>query len=213
MNLLKFAIFFILFIGCATKAPMEHLDTLKSLPNDQVPKLTSIDPKTEAIVVEFNKKTNSILNPDSPVVKLSAEPSSRSYYKTFKMTSKGEEQFIEIRAFPYKPFGFGQLGIIQPLLFVFDDSGKPLTTVGEVFSGYAHSFMDGDYYRGVWRVRGLKAQNDFYVLVAAKAEVTGKQGKSFTNYGGASVGVIMTHGVEFSPVGAFAILQTDSFKK
>lgn len=196
--------------GCTTKAPIEHQQTLQQIPAGEVEKLESMDSKRDAIELKFNTKKNSILDSKSPVMVVGKK--SRSYFQRFKITPNGPDQFIEIRAFPYKPLGFGQIGIIQPLLFAFDEKGKTLSA-NEVFSDYDHSFVDGDYYRAVWRLRGLDPKQSYFLVVAANTDVVGQKGKDLPNYGGAAVGIMMTHSVQFSPVGTFAITQSDSFKK
>lgn len=198
--------------ACTTLAPQEHQKNLNALPAQNV---ESTDKLNAATVEDLNFKqgVTRVLDDNSPVMWTNEKTKTRSYYKKFKISALHADQYIEIKSYPYKPLGFGQIGIIEPLLFLYDENGKPLKSIGKLFADYDRNIMDGEYYRVVWRLSGLRLNRNYYVVIAANTEQTGKAGKSFTNYGGAATGVILTHSVQFSPVGKFTITQSDLFKK
>ncbi len=213
MTSLRSCIIFVslfLVTACTTLAPQEHQKNLNSLPAEQ---LQSADSAQAVEDLNFKQSVTRVLDSNSPVMSTNEKNKTRSYFKKFKISALHSDQYIEIKSFPYKPLGFGQIGIIEPLLYLYDENNRPLKSVAKLHADYDRSFIDGEYYRVVWRLSGLRPNRDYFVVIAANTEVTGKAGKSFTNYGGASTGIIMTHSVQFSPVGKFTITQSDMFKK
>lgn len=200
-------------VACTTLAPQEHQQKLNAMSAKNIEHVNAMGAAAAVEDLNFKQSVTRILDDTSPVMQINESSKARSYYKKFKISALHADQYIEVKSYPYKPLGFGQIGIIEPLLFVYDENGKPLKSTGKLFSDYDRSLVDGEFYRVVWRVQGLRLNRNYYVVVAANTDVTGKAGKSFTNYGGASTGVLMTHSVQFSPVGKFTITQSDMFKR
>lgn len=213
LHVLAVASVVVLLAACTTLAPQEHKDQLNALSNDQIDKPNSVEDRTKIEDLNFKQSVTRVLDAQSPVMIIDEKTKARSYFKKFKISALHADQYIEIKSYPYKPLGFGQIGIIEPLLFVYDENGKPLKSPGVLYADYDRSFVDGEYFRVVWRLSGLRINRDYFVVIAANTDATGKAGKSFKNYGGAATGVILTHSVQFSPVGKFTITQSDIFKR
>lgn len=198
--------------GCVTPSPQEHLQVIHSR-TEQVYDLKNLPLQNVAKELKYNDKTVAFLEDKDAVLELSGKTKERSYFKVFKFVPTATEQVVEVRSTPYKPTGFGQIGILYPVVFFYNSKGQQIKNPELVFYNYDTSFVDGQFIRGVWRLKSLEANQPAYVVIASKTEFAGKLTKPFTNYGGASVGVIFEQSVQFSPVGRFSVLQTDHFKK
>lgn len=201
----------LLLAACASKNPKDHFDDLTKA---DATKIKTTDDTAElskqATPLVFKKSLRTKLASEDPVIYLDTLHALRSHYKVFEFKPQSKEVILDIRSYPGKDLGFGQIGQIIPLVQVFHEKGKVTKAqVESLYSGYDRSFVDGEFLRQVYKIKSADPSKTYYALIAAATDKTGMPLRSMQMYGNPYVSSLP---VVVSPVGAFSIQQSDQFE-
>ncbi len=216
MKLIIFEFLGLIYLTTACSTNNDHLLQHSSMNTDEVTTRNKGATSSRPVTLTLNEIEAAVLDDKDWSINIEPTKNLRSYYELFEAKSSDSEQFVEIYTWPSKAaFSFDAGTILSPSAVFYDSKGKEINSTSMILQEEAHTYIDENFLRTVWKLSQLKKGQKFYILITSKNDDAGKQGGYHTNYSGAILSPALTtnSGVPFGPTGPFKILHTDKFKK